>query len=310
MRQEQLEGLVVFIAVAETKGFSAAAARLGMSTSAVSQSIRQLEKRLGMVLFNRTTRSVSLTDIGARFLERVQPAITELTAAAEELGKEASYPSGWLRLNVPRAGYMIALQPLLKGFMDQYPDVKVEVCIENALVDIVGRGFDAGIRFGNLVEKDMIAVAIGPPIRAFIVGAPEYFKRHGVPRHPMDLIEHNCIGFRHVTTGTVERWKFARDGETIDIAADGRFVINDAAALVQAALDQLGLAYMISGYVERFIGQGRLVRVLEDWSPELPGLTLYYPDRKRVPAKLRAFIDYLKEQQPLNPEATPDAWLR
>jgi DNA-binding transcriptional LysR family regulator len=308
MQQEQLEGLVVFTVVAETKSFSAAAARLGVSASAVSQSVRQLEKRLGLVLFNRTTRSVSLTDIGSRFLQRVQPAISELAAASEELGKEAAHPSGWLRLNVPRAGYMIALQPVLKGFMDQYPDVKVEVCIENALVDIVGRGFDAGIRFGNLVEKDMIGVSIGPPITAFIVGSPEYFKRHGVPAHPRDLVGHDCVGFRHVTTGMVERWKFARDDEAIDIAVDGRFVINDAAALVQAGLDGLGLVYMISGYVERFIEQGRLVRVLEDWSPVLPGLTLYYPDRKRVPAKLRVLIDYLKQHADI--AATPEAWLR
>lgn len=297
MRREQFDGLIEFMAVADTGGFSAAAARLGVSTSAISLAVRNLERRQGLVLFHRTTRSVRLTDVGAQYLARVQPAVESLSAAASELGKEAAHPCGWLRINASRAGYMIALQPVIKGFLARYPDVRVEVCIENALVDIVGQGFDAGIRFGGQVAKDMIGVQVGPPISAFIVGSPDYFVRHGVPRHPHELVHHDCVGFRLASAGTVERWQFAKDDEAFDMAVDGRYVINDSAALVQAALDGVGLVYMISGYIERFVAEGRLARVLADWSPALPALTLYYADRRRVPAKLRVFIDYLREQQ-------------
>lgn len=299
MRQDQLDGMIAFLAVADAGGFSAAAVRMGVSTSAMSQSIRQLEKRLGLVLFNRTTRSVRLTDVGVQFLARVRPAIEQLAAASEELGQEASHPSGCLRLSVPRAGYMIVLQPVMAEYLEQYPDVKVEISINNALVDIVAEGFDAGIRFGDLVEKDMIAVKIGPPITACVVGSPAYFGKYGVPQHPRELTAHNCVAFRAVTAGTLERWAFSKDSEEIEVAVDGRFIANDSGALVQAALDGLGLVYMVSGYIERFIEEGRLVRVLTDWSPPLPSLTLYYPDRKRVPARLRALIGLLSRGQGL-----------
>jgi DNA-binding transcriptional LysR family regulator len=294
--QDQLEGLVTFLAVAEHHSFSAAAVRLGVSPSAVSQSIRALEHRLGVVLFNRTTRSVSLTEIGTQYLERIGPSLRDLLAASEEVGDADREPCGLLRLNVPRAAYMIALQPILREFLDTYPKINVELALDNRLVDIVGGGFDAGIRFGDLVEKDMIAVRIGPPITAFIIASPEYIERHGSPGHPRDLLQHACICFRHVTTGQIERWDFARGDDKLELAVSGRVIINDSAALVQAALDGVGIAYVINGYIERFVEDGRLVRLLEEWSPRLPGLTLYYPDRRRVPPKLRAFIDFLQKK--------------
>ncbi|SFP70777.1 DNA-binding transcriptional regulator, LysR family [Variovorax sp. PDC80] len=298
MRQDLLDGLVAFIVAAEERGFSAAAVRLGVTPSAVSQSIRSLERRLGIALFNRTTRSVSLTEVGERYLEKVRPVVSELAAVSEELGREADHPSGLLRLNVPRAGYTIGLQPVLRRFLDRFPDVKLELRIENQLVDIVAQGFDAGIRFGDLVEKDMIAVRIGPRIEAHLIASPDYLARHGTPAHPTELLAHDCIGFRHVSTGQVERWQFARGDETLQLAIDGRLVLNDSAALVRAALDGIGVAYMINGYIEPLIEQGLLVRLLADWSPVLPGLTLYYPDRRRVPAKLRALIDFLRAELP------------
>ncbi|QSI31120.1 LysR family transcriptional regulator [Variovorax sp. RKNM96] len=298
MRQDLLDGLIAFIVAAEERGFSAAAIRLGVTPSAVSQSIRSLEQRLGITLFNRTTRSVSLTEVGARYLARVQPVVSELAAASAELGREADHPSGLLRLNVPRAGYTIALQPVLRRFMDRYPDVKLELRLENQLVDIVAQGFDAGIRFGDLVEKDMIAMKIGPRIEAFVIASPDYIARHGTPVHPQELLAHDCIGFRHVTSGQIERWQFARGDETLQLAVDGRLTVNDSAVLVRAALDGIGIAYMINGYIEPLIERGLLVRLLADWSPPLPGLTLYYPDRKRVPAKLRVLIDFLREALP------------
>ena len=297
MRQDQLDGLVAFVAVAEEQGFSAAAVRLGVSPSAVSQSIRNLESKLGLPLFNRTTRSVSLTEVGQRYLERVLPAVRELSAATEELGSEGDTPRGFLRLNVPRAGYMIVLQPILQAFMEQYPKINMEMAIENSLVDIVGRGFDAGIRFGDLVEKDMIGVKIGPPLSAHIVASADYVAKHGIPQKPLDLLAHSCIGFRHTTTGQIERWTFTEKGAEFELAVTGRLIVNDSAVLVQAALDGIGIAYMINGYIEHFVASGRLVRVLTDWSPAFPGLTLYYPDRRRVPLKLRALIDFLRKDR-------------
>lgn len=296
VRQDQLDGLVAFLTVAEHQSFSAAAARLGVSPSAVSQQIRHLEQRLGIVLFNRTTRSVGLTEAGRRYLEKIAPSLRELVAASDEIGDPDAEPSGLLRLNVPRAGYMIVLQPVLRAFLDAHPRISVELSLDNRLVDIVASGFDAGIRFGDLVEKDMVAVKIGPPVRAFVVAAPGYLAAHGTPVHPRDLLQHACIGFRHVTTGQIERWSFARGGERIELQVSGRVILNDSSALVQAALDGLGIAYMINGYIERFIAEGRLARVLASWSPPLPGLMLYYPDRRRVPPKLRAFIDFLRSR--------------
>jgi DNA-binding transcriptional LysR family regulator len=284
--------------VAEQQSFSAAAVKLGVSPSAVSQTIRALENKLGAALFNRTTRSVSLTEVGAQYLDRIGPSLRNLLAAAEEIGGADREPSGLLRLNVPRAGFMIALQPILREFLETYPKVDVELSLDNRLVDIVAAGFDAGIRFGDLVEKDMVAVKIGPPISAFIVASPDYLKRHGTPQQPQDLLRHACVGFRHVTTGQIERWQFARGEERLELAVSGRVILNDSAALVQAALDGLGIAYMINGYIERFVENGRLVRLLADWSPTLPGLTLYYPDRRRVPSKLRALIDFLRQRLP------------
>ncbi|MBB3455551.1 DNA-binding transcriptional LysR family regulator [Rhizobium sp. BK313] len=307
MRQDMLDGLVTFVIVAEEKSFSAAAVRLGVSPSAVSQSISKLEGRMRLALFNRTTRSVSLTEAGLRYLERVVPAVHDLTAAAQELGESVDRPAGLLRINVARAGYMIALQPILRDFLDAYPEIELEVRIEGSLIDIVGQGFDAGIRFGDLVQRDMVAVKIGPAISAHIIVAPSYLGRYGMPKHPHDLLNHNCIGFRHSSSGQVERWEFEKDGEKIELAVNGRLILNDSAALTQAALDGIGIAYMINGYIDRFLDDGRLVRILSDWSPALAGLTLYYADRRRVPAKLRALIDFLRQRRQVEPPQTAGA---
>ncbi len=236
MRQDQLDGLVTFLCVAELNSFSAAAARLGVSPSAVSQSIRTLEQRLGVPLFNRTTRSVGLTEAGARYHERVAPAIRDLGAASEELGDTTARPSGLLRLNVPRAAHMIVLQPVLRRFLDAYPEISVELALDGALVDIVAGGFDAGIRFGDLVERDMVAVKVGPALSAHIVATPDYLVRRVVPQHPRDLLAHDCIGFRHRASGAVERWEFQKGEETMQLAVTGRLIVQDSASLVQAAV--------------------------------------------------------------------------
>lgn len=304
MRQDHLDGLITFIAVAEEKGFSAASVKLGISPSAVSQSIRALEQRLGLVLFNRTTRSVSLTEIGERYLERVQPALEQLTSASQELGREADHPAGMLRLNVPRAAYLIVLQPMLRRFLQAYPEISLEIRAENMLVDIVSQGFDAGIRFGELVEKDMVAVPVGPALQIHVIASPGYLERNGTPAHPRELLNHNCIGFRHTTSGQIERWDFARGDEVLSLQIRGRMIVNDSEILVRAALDGLGIAYMINGYIDPLIEQGQLVRLLPEWSPDFPSLHLYYPDRRRVPGKLRAMIEFLRSEREGAPQTS------
>lgn len=298
MQQDYLDGIATFITVAEEKGFSAAAIKLGVSPSAVSQAIRNLERRVGLALFNRNTRGVSLTESGEHYFERISPAVRELILASEELGAAADRIAGVLRINVARAGQMIVLQPILRRFLDQYPEIRIDLSVDSVLVDIVGRGFDAGIRFGNLVERDMVAVKVGPPIAAWILASPEYLRRHSTPTHPRDLMNHNCIPFRHRTSGQIERWSFSKGDESFDLAVNGQLIVDDSAVLVEAAIDSIGIVYMINGYVERLVEQGRLVRLLTDWSPPLPGFTLYYASRRRVPAKLRALIDFLRNEWP------------
>lgn len=294
MRQDQLDGLVTFVCVAEHSSFSAAAVRLGVSPSAVSQVIRNLERRLGVALFNRTTRSVGLTEAGIGFLAKVQPAVNVLTSAALELGDTTGSPSGLLRLNVPRSAYMSILQPMLSAFLEAYPQIDLEIGMENAFVDIVRLGFDAGIRFGDFVEHDMVAVKVGPKVRMRIIASPDYLARHGTPEHPTDLLNHNCICFRS-SGGVIERWDLVKGKESLQLPVRGRLIVNDSAALVQSALDGNGIGYMISGYIDRFIERGELVSLFEDWGPELPGFTLYYSDRRSVTRKLRALIDFLRD---------------
>lgn len=295
VRQHPLDGLATFVCVAELRGFSAAAVRLAVSPSAVSQAIRQLEARVGVPLFNRTTRSVALTEAGSRFLERVRPALQELSSAAEELSDTGGRPSGLLRLNLPRAAYLFVLQPVLGRFLRAYPDIDMEISIDSSLVDIVDAGFDAGMRFGGKVERDMVAVKVGPPLANCIVASPRYLAERGLPAHPRDLLAHDCIGYRFASSGQLERWEFRKEGEVFALPLTGRLVLNDVAVMLDAAIDGIGVANLISAYTERAIEDGRLMRLLPEWCPPLPDLTLYYPDRRRVPPKLRVLIDFLRD---------------
>jgi DNA-binding transcriptional LysR family regulator len=289
-----LDGIPHFLAVAETGSFTAAAARFGVSPSAVSQAVRLLEHRLGTALFNRSTRSVALTEAGARYLELVTPAIAELAAAQDEIGEAAVRPRGKLRIIAQRAAHMMVVQPLLGEFLAAYPEIDVEVVIDFGVNDMVMEGFDAGIRFGDIVEKDMVGIDIGPALSAHVLASPSYLSARDMPAHPNDLLRHDCIGYRVMPSGLIERWEFVKGNERLNLAITGRLIFNDSASLTQAALDGLGITYMINGYVDRFIDQGRLVRLLEPWSPDLARFRLYYPDRRRVPPKLRAFIDFLQ----------------
>lgn len=290
----RLDGLEQFHLVAELGSFSAAARRLGVSTSAVSQAVRHLEQRLGAALLHRTTRSVSLTEPGARYLASTTAALAALEAANEALGELGRGPRGTLRLNVLRGAHQMVLQPILGRFMAAYPEISLEIFIDSGTADVVGEGFDAGIRFGHVVAQDMIGIDVGPRLVAHVIGAPAYLRRHGVPVHPRDLREHACIGFRHGASGPVEPWELEKGKERHVVRTASRLVFNDSAALLQATLDGLGLAYTINGYIERHLEEGQLVRVLADWSPPLEPFRLFYPSRRRVAPKLRALIDFLR----------------
>lgn len=296
-RPVSLDGIVHFMAVAETGSFRAAGVRLGISPSAVSQAVRALESRLGIVLLSRSTRSVALTEAGTRYLDMVAPAMADLAAAQDKAGEAALRPSGKLRLNVQRGAYVLILQPILAGFLAAYPDIDVEVVIDYRIPDLVSERFDAGLRFGDIIEKDMIGISVGPPLQACVLASPAYLAARGRPEHPTDLLGHDCIGYRFMPSGMVERWEFIKGEERFDLTIDGRLVFNDSMLLVQAALDGLGVTYMVNGYVDLLIAQGRLVRLLADWSPPLAGFKLYFPERHRTQPKLRALIDFLRQRR-------------
>lgn len=286
--------LAAFLAVAEAGNFARAASRLGVSRSALSHTIRALEERVGTRLFNRTTRSVALTDAGRSLQSRLPPAFAEIAQAVESLRDFRDQPSGIVRLNVLRLGAEMLLSDALPRFAKAYPDVEVQLTIDDELTDIVAGGFDAGIRPGELVQKDMIAVRVTPPLRAAIVGSPGYFERHPVPRHPRDLADHVCVNYHWKKTGTFYRWPFERDGEVMDVAVTGPISVNDSGLTTRAALYGAGLACTLEGSIRDELADGRLIRVLEDWCPPLPGFFLYYPSRRHMPPGLRALIDFLK----------------
>ncbi|MET4575087.1 LysR family transcriptional regulator [Ottowia thiooxydans] len=293
MKLNHLDGLIAFWKVAEHRGFTAAAAELAVSPSALSQAIRQLEARLGVRLLNRTTRSVSLTEAGEAYLGRVGPALGQVIDAGDELNALQGRPSGLLRLNAARASIALALRPLLDGFLRTYPDVQLEITNDEGFVNIVERGFDAGIRFGESIDLDMVAVPIGGPVRVAVVASPEYLRRMPAPHHPDELVQHNCIRLRFSTTGAIYKWEFEMGGRMIDYEVAGNLIISDTTFSIDAALEGIGLAYTFEDFAEPHIQAGRLVRVLTDFSPTFPAFQLYYPTRHNQPSKLKALIEYV-----------------
>ena len=292
VRLNQLDGLLAFWKVAEHRGFTAAAAALEVSPSALSQAIRTLETRLGVRLLNRTTRSVSLTEAGEAYLSRIGPALGDVLEAGEQLHALQGRPSGVLRINAARISIAMVLQPLLAGFLESYPDVQIELTNDEGYVDIVERGFDAGVRMGESVQKDMVAVPLGGPVSVAIVGSPDYFKRHRVPRDPSDLAHHNCVRFRFSGSGAIHKWELMVDDRIVEYEIGGSLTISDTVFSVEAALEGVGLAYTFEQLVVPHIRAKRLKRVLRDFSPTFPGFYLYYPSRRQQPSKLKAFVDY------------------
>lgn len=293
--KDDLAGIGAFLAVAEKRSFTAAAAELRVTPSAVSQNVRALEERVGVRLLQRTTRSVGLTEAGTRFLERMKPAMRAVGEAFDSLDEVRGRPAGRLRLNVPRVAFRAVIEPVLAGFMATYPELEVEIVLDDRFVDIVKEGFDAGIRIGEMLGQEMIAVPISEPLRMAVVGSPSYFARRGRPKHPRDLLAHDCITFRRMSAGDIGDWEFEERGRAITIAPRGRIVTNDSDAMLQAAIAGLGLAYTFDDEAAAMIADRRLVRVLDKYCTPFPGYFLYYPSRAHVPAKLTALVETLRQ---------------
>ena len=294
MRRADLADLTAFVAVADHLSFRVAASRLGVTPSALSHTMRNFEERLGFRLLNRTTRSVSLTDAGLRLLDRLRPAVEQISRGLDDLKGEQEHPFGHLRLYVTHLFGAAVIAPIWARFLSTFPDVQLEIHADAAPADIVAKGFDAGIGPKDWAAADMIAVRVMGPMRVAVVGAPAYFARRRPPRTPDDLARHSCVQYRRAADGTMFEWAFERHGKSRRISVDGRVIVNDTDLAVRAAADGLGIAYAAEAVADPFLRSGQLVRVLEDWTPAFEGFFLYYPGHRQVPVALRALIDMLR----------------
>jgi DNA-binding transcriptional LysR family regulator len=294
MDREDWGSLAAFAVVAEERSFTRAAARLDVSPSALSHTLRRLEEKLGVQLLARSTRSVSTTQAGERLLARLNPAINEISTAVEQLGEISGRPSGHIRISAPGEAARRVIAPALPKFVEAYPDIVVEVLIEQAFTNIVERRLDAGIRLGESLEKDVVAVPVSGPLRMAVIASPAYLKRRGVPKTPRDLRSHRCINLRLPSAGTIYKWEFERGAEKMDIAVDGPLIFDAGGMVVDAALAGIGLGYVLEERALDCFKSGALVRVLADWCPPFPGFYLYYPGRRQVSPALAAFIDAVR----------------
>jgi len=295
MRGAEFAELTAFAAVAERRSFARAAAQVGVSRSRLSQHLRALEERLGVRLLNRTTRSVSVTEAGIQLLTRVRPALEELKTATGDLDAYRNTAIGLLRLVVQPPVARLLIGPMLRRFLTEYPGVRLDVSVVKALDDITRQGFDAGIRFGEQVERDMIAMRVLGEARFLVVGSPDYLARHSAPKTPRDLKHHDCIRAR-LPNGTIFGWQFEKNGKSIQANIEGRLIVDDIDLSIRAALDGVGLAYLLYDYIAPYVESGALAPLLEDWSPRLSGFYLYHPTRRQVSGPLQALIAFLKAE--------------
>ncbi|CDZ39037.1 Transcriptional regulator, LysR family [Neorhizobium galegae bv. officinalis] len=294
MRHGDFSELAAFIAVAEAGSFTRAAAKLGLSQSAVSYSVRMLEQKLGVRLISRTTRSLSLTDAGQRMLRNLRPAFDHIESEIAAVTALRDKPAGKIRITTFRYAAISVLWPVVAKFLAEYPDIEMEIILDEGLTDIVADRFDAGIRVGEQVQKDMVAVKIGPDLRMAVVGSPSYFANHRIPQTPRELGEHRGVSYRQTTGGGLYAWEFERDGEELQVRMNGPLILNDGLMLEAAALDGLALAYTFEDQVSKHVADGRLIRVLEDWCPPFPGYHLYYPSRRQHTAAFALFVEALR----------------
>ncbi|OCX56637.1 LysR family transcriptional regulator [Thioclava sp. SK-1] len=296
MSRRAFNDLYVFTVVAEHLSFTRAAAQLGLSQSTLSQIIRNLEKDLGVRLFNRSTRSVSTTDAGAELMERIGPQFDEVLAALRHLDAVRETPSGILRINATEHAAISVLRPKVGKFLQAYPDIQIEITVEGSMVDVIAQGYDAGVRLGSEVAKDMIAARISPDVPIACVAAPSYIVAHSMPDHPTDLTEHRCIAMRLPTHGQIFAWEFVKDGEEIRVRVDGPAIYNNLFLRVASVLDGIGIGYVPLDLVEEHIASGRLQPVLQDWWPVWEGYHLYYPNRRQSTPAFRLFLNAIRHR--------------
>ncbi|QOZ31287.1 LysR family transcriptional regulator [Bradyrhizobium sp. CCBAU 53421] len=294
MPRHDVSDLIAFLAVARDRSFTRAAARLGVSQSALSHTMRALEERLGVRLLTRTTRSVAPTAAGERLLAGIGPRFEEIEAELAALNALREKPAGTIRINAGEHAAETILWPALEKFLPRYPDIKVEITVDNGLANIVAERFDAGVRLGEQLAKDMIAVRIAPDFRMVVVGAPSYFKRRDRPKRPQDLTQHACINIRLPTHGGIYAWEFEKRGRPIKVRVDGQLVFNSTALRIRAALAGLGLAYVAEDQVHAQLAKGQLVQVLDDWCAPFPGYHLYYPSRRQSSPAFALLVDALR----------------
>lgn len=294
MPQENFNNLAAFVMVAKERSFTKAAAKLGVSQSALSQTIKLLEAHLGLPLLTRNTRSVKPTEAGERLLGTLAPRFAEMEQEIAGLSAMREKPAGTIRITAGEHPAVTVLQPALRRFLPEYPDVHVEVIVDYGLTDIVAQGYDAGVRLGEQVARDMIAVRIGPDMRMAVVGSPAYFERHPVPQIPQDLTQHNCINFRLPTYGGLFPWEFEKAGRELKVRVDGQLVFNNITMRLDAALGGLGLAYLPEDQALPYLTDGRLIRVLQDWCEPFPGYHLYYTSRRYPSPAFALLVDALK----------------
>jgi DNA-binding transcriptional LysR family regulator len=298
MRRDELGDLAAFLSVAEERSFTRAAAKLGTSQSALSHTVRRLEARLGLRLLTRNTRSVAPTEAGERLMETLRPALDEIDGKLAALSHLREKPAGTIRITTSQHAAKTILWPILARLLPDYPDVKVELTLDPSMTDIVAERYDAGVRLGEQVAKDMIAVRIGPDLRMAVVAAPSYLAERPMPKTPHELTRHACINLRLPTLGGLYAWEFEKDGRELNVRVDGQLVFNEMPMILEAAMAGFGLAIALEDQAERHIADGRLVRVLTDWCPPFPGYHLYYPSRRQTTPAFAIVLEALRYRGP------------
>lgn len=295
MKRDDIADLIVFMCVADERSFSRAAAKLNTSQSAVSRTVRRLEESFGLRLLTRTTRNVAPTDAGQQLLATLRPSFGNIAARLDDLTEMRDAPAGNIRVNASKHAAMTILLPVADSLMRDYPDVHVEIAVDDRLANIVEGGFDAGVRIGDMVDKDMISVRIGRELRMIVVAAPSYLERRGIPVHPRDLTDHTCINIRLPTLGGLYIWEFEEGGRPLNVRVQGGFIANDMDLLLEVAMRGHGLACVLDGHAAEALADGRLVQVLAEWCPAFPGYHLYYPSRRQPSSAFRLFVDALRK---------------
>jgi len=294
MAQSKVNDLQAFVAVAQDRSFTKAAARLGITPSALSHTMRALEERLGVRLLARTTRNVSTTEAGERLLRSIAPLFDQLAAEVEALGELRDKPAGTIRIPCTDDSIEMSVRPMLAGFLREYPDITLEFYVDYGFTNVVEERFDAGIRLGEAISQDMIATRIGPDWRLVVVGAPEYLERNPLPETPYDLTRHACVNIRHRPSGAIYAWEFEKDGQEVTVKVEGQLVFNSMPHVINAAVDGIGLAYVTEDLASPYLADGRLEVILSDWCPYFSGFHLYYPNRRQASPAFSAFVEALR----------------